>query len=240
MVKKTNFSYCKTKLNFALIFGLSLALLSPSSLGLVIQPIPNHSDQIINTDHEQIQPESSDLQMSMDQNHFLLTYKLPEFHQTIVSTTEGGDYYDWRRARVNSTSAAVIGDHGNLSGLSDPDHPATAIYTSTTNFDGALSAADDTVQKALDTLDNAIAGTAHQHYELDLTFSGSNVWTVTDASVAGMQLADKDVYLNGLLNKDDSDYFTALVEGTKLTVTFAYNTYETDWAHVKFWKDETA
>lgn len=45
-------------------------------------------------------------------------------------------------------------DHGGLAGLTDADHPATAITVSVTNFDGNLSAADDTVQKALDTIDD--------------------------------------------------------------------------------------
>jgi hypothetical protein len=158
----------------------------------------------------------------------------------IISTDGGDDYIDWRYAEVTSGAGTAINDHGNLSGLTDPDHPATAIYTDTTNFDGALSGADDTVQKALDTLDNSLAGTAHQHYELDLTLSGSNVWTVTDANVADLSTDDMDVYLNGLLNRDNTEYFSAVVAGTKLTVTFAYNTYETDWAHVKFWKDQTS
>jgi len=49
-----------------------------------------------------------------------------------------------------------------------------------------------------------------------------------------------DVYLNGLLNRDHEDYFTASVVDDKLTVTFAYNTYSNDWGHVKFFKDEIA
>jgi hypothetical protein len=49
-------------------------------------------------------------------------------------------------------------DHGGLAGLNDPDHPASAITVNTTNFSGNLSSADDTVQKALDTLDNMAAG----------------------------------------------------------------------------------
>jgi hypothetical protein len=157
-----------------------------------------------------------------------------------ISTDLGDDFVDWRNSNVTGGGGVSANQHSNLAGLDDPNaHPASSIYTTVSGFDGALSPADDTVQKALDTLDNAIAGTAHQHYELDLTLSGSNVWTVTDASVADVALSDKDVYLNGLLNRDHADYFTALVEGTKLTVTFAYNTYESDWAHVKFFKAET-
>jgi hypothetical protein len=79
----------------------------------------------------------------------------------------------------------------------------------------------------------------HVHYELDLTLSGSNVWTVTSSGVVDdVDTDNMDVYLNGLLNRDHADYFTALVEGPKLTITYAYNTYESDWSHVKFWKDQ--
>jgi hypothetical protein len=128
-----------------------------------------------------------------------------------------------------------------LAGLTDPSqHPASSIYTNTANFDGALSSADDTVQKALDSLDNALDTYAHVHYEIDLTLSGSNVWTVTDSSITGLSTDNMDVYLNGLLNRDHEDYFTASVVSDKLTVTFAYNTYSNDWGHVKFWKDAIA
>lgn len=46
------------------------------------------------------------------------------------------------------------------SGYDEGDVPATRVKTATTNFNGSLSSADTTVQKALDTLDNASAGAA--------------------------------------------------------------------------------
>jgi hypothetical protein len=70
----------------------------------------------------------------------------------IVSTDTGEDYVDFRN--VAALPIGQINDHGNLSGLSDADHPATAIYTNTALFNGNLSSADNTVQAALDTLDN--------------------------------------------------------------------------------------
>jgi hypothetical protein len=51
---------------------------------------------------------------------------------------------------VNPTS------HAGLSGLSDPNaHPASSIFVDTANFNRQLSVADNTVQKALETLDDA-------------------------------------------------------------------------------------
>ena len=57
-------------------------------------------------------------------------------------------------------TGAIDGVHSHLSGRSDPNqHPATAVSTDVTNFNHNLSSADDTVQKALDTLDNLIIPT---------------------------------------------------------------------------------
>lgn len=70
----------------------------------------------------------------------------------IRSTGTSANYVDLRKITSLPTNQAT--DHGTLSGLTDPDHPAGAIYTNTTNFNGILSTADITVQTALDTLDN--------------------------------------------------------------------------------------
>ena len=70
------------------------------------------------------------------------------------------------------------------------------------------------------------------------------MWDVSGATISGAEgvvdTDNVDVYLNGLLNKDDSEYYTISVVNNTLTVTFAYNTYDTDWAHIKFWKQETS
>lgn len=70
----------------------------------------------------------------------------------ILARGEKGDKGD-----PGETGAAGTTDHGTLTGLGDLDHPASAIMATTTNFDKKLSSADDTVQKALETLDE------HEH-----------------------------------------------------------------------------
>lgn len=70
----------------------------------------------------------------------------------VISTDDGSDYVDFRK--ISSLPINQISDHGNLSGLSDLDHPASAIYTNTTAFSGLLSSSDSTIQLALDTLDD--------------------------------------------------------------------------------------
>jgi len=98
-----------------------------------------------------------------------------------VSTGPGSDY-----------TAASHTDLTNRDALSS--HPASAITPDTTNFDGALSTADDDVQKALETLNAVVAdpsaattafvmGTgssvAGQWYYL-----AAGVWVIGDAAAA--------------------------------------------------------
>ncbi len=53
---------------------------------------------------------------------------------------------DLRTSQAGGSAAVTGADHGGLSGLADPDHPALAIYTDTTSFGAFLSVADATVQ----------------------------------------------------------------------------------------------
>jgi hypothetical protein len=149
--------------------------------------------------------------------------------------------------RVNSTPDAVVFENEltydgttlmvngnvNVSGTLDFDGGQAVNEIVTTVASGSTDSQLPTAEAVWELMD---LYDPHVHYELDLTFSGSNVWTVTDGSVEDLSTSNMDVYLNGLLNRDHSDYFTASVAGTKLTVTFAYNTYVNDWAHVKFFK----
>jgi hypothetical protein len=71
----------------------------------------------------------------------------------IRSTSSGGDYEDWRSESLSPSASP--GSHADLSGRDAADqHPASSVYTDTTNFDNLLSSADDTTQKALDTLNS--------------------------------------------------------------------------------------
>jgi hypothetical protein len=62
---------------------------------------------------------------------------------------------DYRSVSNVQAGNVVLTDHNTLTNRSAANaHPASSIQTSVTNFNNNLSAADDTVQKALDTLDN--------------------------------------------------------------------------------------
>jgi hypothetical protein len=56
------------------------------------------------------------------------------------------------RGTVELGNPTTPTDHGSLSGLNQQDHPASAIYTSTINFEGVFDASDDDVQKALEAI----------------------------------------------------------------------------------------
>jgi hypothetical protein len=80
--------------------------------------------------------------------------------------------------------------------MSTHAHAATEITTTTSGFDGVLSAADDEVQKALDTLDN------HSHALSDFAltttnFDGNLSGTDTDVQTAFDTI--DDLYIPGLL-----------------------------------------
>lgn len=71
----------------------------------------------------------------------------------IKSTDDGDDFVSWLSTTIGQGSAPT--SHPNTSDRDLPDqHPASAISTDVTNFDGALSATDTDVQTALETLDD--------------------------------------------------------------------------------------
>lgn len=65
---------------------------------------------------------------------------------------------DYRRTNGGPVLNYLATDHGSLAGLTDLDHPASAITVDTTNFDNNLSATDDDLQTALETLDDLVGG----------------------------------------------------------------------------------
>ena len=80
----------------------------------------------------------------------------------IRSTDAGEDYVNWLTTEL--TPGSTPASHPTLTDRDEPNqHPADAVSTVTTSFDGYLSATDTDVQLALDTLDD------HTHVEADIT-----------------------------------------------------------------------
>lgn len=78
-----------------------------------------------------------------------------EVKARVVLTDTGETYVDMRQ--ISTLPVNQVNDHGNLSGLTDQDHPASAIRVDASGFSGALSATDTDVQTALNTLDTIAA-----------------------------------------------------------------------------------
>lgn len=95
---------------------------------------------------------------------------------------------DLRAAQIGSPTGTIVpNEHNALSGRGGVDaHPASAVMPSTGSFDGALSAADDTTQKALDTLDDAVpmAKTLLLEFSVSAGVPGSGTRYLDRAGVA--------------------------------------------------------
>lgn len=105
------------------------------------------------------------------------------YNTAFRSTDEGDDYVSWLGSSLQPGSGP--GSHPDLTNRDlASQHPATAISTDTTNFDGILSSSDDEVQAALDTIDDhahsavfadgefAVYNTADNTKIVDLDVSG--------------------------------------------------------------------
>ena len=118
-------------------------------------------------------------------------------------------------------SGLTPGDHGTLTGRTNPDsHPTAAISTVITNFDGILSATDLDVQLALDTLDNyshdasfKVISQAAPTKILNVSVSGntagatttiataqttSKTYTIPDANMSEFVMSESNSTINGV------------------------------------------
>ena len=92
----------------------------------------------------------------------LATAEWKLLYQVIYRNAGGTPTYieaiDYRQVSTGPATNATVASHTALTDRDAADsHPATAISVDTTNFDNNLSSADDTVQKALETLDELTA-----------------------------------------------------------------------------------
>jgi hypothetical protein len=103
---------------------------------------------------------------------------------------------DYRAVSTVSTGSYTATDHGTLTGLGDPDHPASAITVDTSTFGGKLSGTDTTVQAALATLDDH----THAGGSGDVVGPASSV----DNQVARFDLATGKLIQASLMVVDDN------------------------------------
>jgi len=125
---------------------------------------------------------------------------------TVLTSTGPSSTLVWTVAS-GIGGAPGVSDHGLLTGLTDQDHPASAIYTSTATFSGVLSVADDDVQKALETIDQHLH---HTHIGADSSticgrepiISGS---TFTTVSLPLTMANDQYVLITDVMNEVDDE-----------------------------------
>lgn len=101
------------------------------------------------------------------------------------------DVRDLRSAIDTGAAQYSPSDHGLLSGLSDQDHPASAITANVTNFLGTLGASDDDVQKALDTIDRyfrSLQLKEHPSNKKRVTLTGADA-SKTDGTLIGQAVS---------------------------------------------------
>lgn len=126
--------------------------------------------------------------------------------------------------RVSTSTGTVIGAAG-------PSPTASTIPTDTSNFNNNLSAADDTVQKALDTLDDLVSGgSAGTTFTVAQTGHGFTVLTPIyfDAGIWKAALADNSLTLatHVITEVTGLDSFVAAQSG-RFTITAHGLTVET-------------
>ena len=106
------------------------------------------------------------------------------------------DIQDLRSISNIPSSNYVATDHGALSGLADQDHPATAIFTNFTNFNGGLTATDTSVQIALDTLDDIWVRLSPSSPNTDDLYRMGDVIIGTNTAAANEKLRVADTFGN--------------------------------------------
>ena len=135
---------------------------------------------------------------------------------TYPSSPSVGHFYVISVAGTISGKAYLIGDwmawNGNtwdkVDNSSGHTHLASAISSVTTSFNGKLSSADDTVQKALDTLDD------HTH-----TFGGDATAVTTIVSAFNGKLSSADTTVQKALDTLDDHTHTYTATNISTTTT---------------------
>lgn len=114
----------------------------------------------------------------------------------VVSNDLGDSWTDFRFAGYSPSPDSVT-SHANLTGRDLANsHPASAIEADYTNFGEKLSSSDDTVQKALDTLDD------HTHTFIELTDTPSSY--PAGASIPYVDPVSSGIEFSSSLIFDDS------------------------------------
>jgi len=113
---------------------------------------------ILSDAQEQDSPETLSVGTMITQEFKLLYRCIYQSSVAFANTPKAAlvDVRDLRATEDTAFAQVSPNDHGSLSGLNDPDHPASAINTLGVEKDGGLSAADVGVGEALTTLNRLL------------------------------------------------------------------------------------
>jgi len=70
-------------------------------------------------------------------------------------------------------------------------------------------------------------------YEAELTYNAGGGYWAYNGGFDSVP-SEMEVFLNGVKNKKDADYYTATVVGGELRITFAFDTYAEDWVNITY------
>lgn len=122
----------------------------------------------------------------------------------------------------------------SFSFISDGTFTAAASGSDTLNVEGAGGTTVE-VDPATNTF--IVTGPESQTMvDSDLTYASGNTWSLAGSLVDVPE--DLEVYLNGVKQRKDSEYYSAVINGGNLDITFAFNTHEQqDWVNVTYKQD---
>ncbi|RLI52715.1 MAG: hypothetical protein DRO87_12750, partial [Candidatus Thorarchaeota archaeon] len=130
------------------------------------------------------------------------------------------DYVDTQMNTVNAYKFVTNGTDTTT---------ASGLDTLTINGVNGLGVSiDDTTDTV--TISGAGQPTA---YEAELTYNAGGGYWAYNGGFSSVP-SDLEVFLNGVKNKKDADYYTSTVVGGELRITFAFDTYAEDWANITY------
>ena len=152
----------------------------------------------------------------------LIIKKTDSSANVVTITPDGSDTCDVASVDNQDDSIAIVCDEPNTNWVLTADHTqefASDVTTDTSNFDAILSAADDTVQKALDTLDDNAVDVHGDTMQGDLDFDLNNI----------MNVRESDSYTYLYPTDDWTTIVNSAADGTIFFFTPGTYTYSGTW-----------
>lgn len=141
----------------------------------------------------------------------------------------------YTESEVDALVSGTIDTVNNLDVFKTVTDGSTNLVSSGIN-DVLTFAAAGNISLILNSGNNSItiSGTVEEQYNIDLNWNAGQYWesTATDFTEVPTDIL---VFVNGVKQKEnDSEYYTASIEGGKLKVVLGFESYSTDWVNVVY------